>query len=292
MTKTTNTPETTLKDKAVLVRFSDRVWQGGMVDRKVSKEVEETHKAKINTGHYWKRLVPKAAIRPRANAGNAARNFHISNTLPWMDGGTRILPVANFEAYMAGIRKLMSAAQKEEKKLFADYSAWIDEAKRSHGSLFNPDHYPTLAELKTKFGIDIDVLPLPNVSDWRVDLSTEQVKTMKAHAEEKMNDIHREGLVELYSRLDEMLEKANERLSDPEATFRDSLIKNIRELVELLPRMNISGDKHLEAIRKEVEEKISKTSPEDLRLDPAKRSKVAKASADIRKKMAAFMTTK
>ena len=281
-----------IKTRAVLVKFTDSVWQGGMIDSNVGLEVQDAHKALVNTGHYWKRLVPKSAIRPRANAGNAARNFHIANTLPWMDGGTRILPVANFDTYMAGMRKLITAAQKEESKLFADYAGWKDEAKRTHGSLFNETHFPTLAQLRGKFGIDIDVIPLPNVTDWRVDLSDEQMDAVRQRAEDKINSIHREGVVELYQRLSDMVEKVKERLSDPEATFRDSLIKNIRDFTTLIPKLNISDDKQLEAVRKDVEKNIAAMAPEDLRADPVARSKVAKHAADICKKMSGYMTTK
>lgn len=278
------------KDRAVLVRFSDRVWMGGMVDKKAGEAVRTSFSVKAaNVGHYWKRLIPKAAVRPRANAGNAARAFHMANTLPWMEGGIRILPATNFDEYMAGMRKLIQKAEVEEKKLIKEYPTWIDEAKRTHGKLFNADHFPSAGELRDKFGISIDVMPIPNVADWRVELGEEQVKELRAQAEAKFAAVQAEGIAELYERLQDVLEHAKERLSAGDAVFRNTLVTNIKDLCKVIGRMNVTGDKNLEAIRKETEAKLAGLTPDVLRADPGLRSKAAKDAAEIMKKMGAFM---
>ncbi len=278
------------RDRAVLVHFRDRVWMGGMVDQKASEQVRQQAGAKsANIGHFWKRLIPKAAIRPRANAGNAARAFHMQNTLPWMENGARILPVGNLQEYMSGMRKFIQAAEAEEKKLLKDYPDWIKEAKRTHGKLFNEDHYPTVASLRGKFGIEVNVMPIPNIADWRLDLNEEQVKELQKDAEQKFAAIQQEGIMEMYERLAEVLDHAKERLGSSNAVFRNSLVSNIKELCTMIERMNVTGDKNLEAIRKEVKEKLAGLTPDVLRADVGLRTKASKDASDIMKKMAAFM---
>jgi len=278
-----------LKDRAVLVKFTDRAWRGGMIDKQVGADVMKANDAKSNVGHFWKRLVPKAAIKPRANAGAAARIFHQQNTLPWLEGGVRILPVANFQVYMDGMRKLISKAEGEEKKFLKDFPQWIAEAKRTHGKLFNENHFPSIDELTRKFGIEIDVIPLPNIADWRVDLDAEQVKELRKKAEQQMAAVQSEGIKELYSRLQELLEHAQKKLDDPEGVFRDSLVGNIKHLVGLIGKLNVTGDKNLEAVRKETEAKFKDVAAETLRADPVARSKAAKDARAIMKKMSAYM---
>ena len=278
-----------LKDRAVLVKFSDHAWRGGLIDRAVGDQVSKDAGAKVDTGHYWKRLVPKAAIRPRFNASNAARGFHLANTLPWLEGGVRILPVANFRTYMEGIRKLIAVAESEETKFFKDYPNWILEAERTHGKLFKKEQFPTPDELKSKFKIEIDVIPLPNIADWRVDLDAGQVKALREEAERKMATVQADGITELYSRLQDLLEHANKKLDDPEGVFRDSLIGNIKQLVGLIGKLNVTGDKNLEAVRKETEAKFKDLVPETLRADPVARTKAAKDARAIMKKMSAYM---
>ena len=41
-------------------------------------------------------------------------------------------------------------------------------------------------------------------------------------------------------------------MADPKKVFRDSLVENARELCELLPKLNMTDDPNLEAIRKEL----------------------------------------
>lgn len=280
---------TTLRDKAMLVKFTDHVWIGGTIDRKVGKEIEAAAGATQNTGHYWKRLIPKAALNKRINIGSDARLFHYTNTLPWMEGGIRILPAANFADYMAGMRKRQTAAVTADRQFFAEYQSWIDEAKRVQGTLFNEHDYPSADQIKGKFGFEIDVVPLPNIADWRVDLGEEQVTELRREAEQKFALLQTEGLTELYKRIQQALEHAQERLGDDKAIFRDSLVDNIKTICRQVANLNVTGDKGLEIVRKETEEKLAGLMPNTLRTDPVARSKAANDAREIMRKMSSFM---
>lgn len=276
---------TDLKDRAVLVKFTDRCWMGGKIDSEVSAKVHKDAGAKADTGHYWKRLVPKAAIRPRANAGNAVREFHMNQTLPWMEGGVRILPVANFKKYTDGMRKLIAKAEEEEKKFIKEYPEWVKEAKKTHGKLFNEAHFPTASEVRAKFGIDFDIIPLPNVADWRVNLDKAQVDELKRAATAKFEEVLKDGVRELYERIGDQLKHINESLSDPDKVFRDSLIKNLQELLDIVGTLNVGGDKGLDDVAKALRTKFKDVKPQELREDGEKRSKAAKDAREIMKKM-------
>lgn len=280
-----------LKDRAVLVKFTDRVWVGGTRDNKVSAEIEEANDAKKGTGHYWKQLVPKVALKDRINVSGNARNFHDKNTNPWLGGGVRILPAANFTEYMAGMRKLQAEADAAVSKFCSEYVQWIAEAKKTQGRLFKAEQYPDPSTIANKFGFKVDVMPLPNIADWRVDLSEDQVKTLRAEAEQRYADVQKEGVMELYERLQKLLDRAQKKLSDKEAVFRDSLIGNVKDMVGVIARLNVTNDPGLEAIRKETEEKLVPLSPETLRLDPDARNSAATTASSIMSKMAAYMGT-
>lgn len=278
-----------LKDRAVLVKFTDRVWIGGARDSKVSEEIEVANDAKKGTGHYWKQLVPKVALKERVNISGTARAFHDHNTNPWLGGGVRILPAANFTEYMAGMRKFQGEAETAVQKFCSEYVQWIAEAKKTQGRLFKAEQYPDPASVADKFGFAVDVMPLPNIADWRIDLSEDQVKALRIEAEQRFADVQKEGITELFERLQKLVERAQKKLSDKEAIFRDSLIGNIKEMVELVSRLNVTNDPKLEAIRKETEEKLTGLSPEALRLDPDARNSAATAASAIMSKMASYM---
>ena len=90
-----------------------------------------------------------------------------------------------------------------------------------------------------------------------------------------------------YRRLGEAVERVGERLREDEngkpLVFRDSLIENIRELVDVVPRLNIFADDDLAMLCREVKDKFAGIEPDALRpsgrFDPDLRRQV-KRDAD------------
>lgn len=280
-----------LHERAVLVRCVEHTWMGGTIDRKASKEITDSKGAKADVGHFWLRLVPKAAIRPIANAGNAVKHFYRRNTLPWLDGDVRMLPASELDTFLKELRKLIADRAKEEQKFYQSYNSWRDDARKSHGALFDESKYPALETLKGKFGFDVDVLPVPNVQDWRVNLADDQVAELRKKVAQRFIEAQQAAMRELCESLFELVEHAHNRLSDPEATFRNSLVDNIKKQLEIVARLNVTGDKTLDDLRKEVSAKLAAHKPDELRTDPDKRKKAANDARDIMKKMSAYMGT-
>ena len=81
----------------------------------------------------------------------------------------------------------------------------------------------------------------------------------------RLNDAQRD----LYRRLGEAVERVGERLREDEngkpLVFRDSLIENIRELVDVVPRLNIFADDDLTMLCREVKDKFAGIEPDALR---------------------------
>jgi predicted secreted Zn-dependent protease len=78
-------------------------------------------------------------------------------------------------------------------------------------------------------------------------------------------------------------------LSTPDAVFRDSLVGNIEELVELIPGLNVLDDPKIEAVRQEVIKKLTPYTPKEIRKDPELREDLAGEAKAIVDKMAGFM---
>lgn len=278
-----------LKDRAILVKYTERCWVGGMHDREVSHEIEDAKGAKRGTGRYWKRLIPRAALKPLLAVFNEARTFHTAMTLPWLGSGVRILPAANANEYLTGMRQRRGKMLNELRKFLKDYDSWIAEAERTQVKLFRRSDYPSVEQVEAKFGFEVDVTPLPSIADWRVALSAEQAEEVRAQAVASMEKAHAEGVQEMFGRLQEVLQHAQEKLSDDEAVFRDSLIGNVKDMVELLAKLNVTGNAELEAVRKETEEKLASLKPATLREDKTVRRQAATAASAIMAKMASFM---
>jgi len=68
---------------------------------------------------------------------------------------------------------------------------------------------------------------------------------------------------------------------DVSPIFRDSIIENIRELVSLLPSLNITNDPALEQARRDLESDLAGVDPEILRESKETRKEIAEKADQI-----------
>lgn len=282
-------PMKSLRDKAMLVKFTDSVWMGQRRDSAVQKKISETYETKGKRGYFNKLLVPKDTLEARIQKGLEARRFHNSNTLPWLDDGVRVLPAANFQNYIAGMRQREAEAKAAEQAI---YKNW-EEIKRTGmillGKMANPADYPTLEQLKSKFAFSLIILPLPETADWRIDVPKKELADLQHNAELALAQVQESFVQEMWERLSDVVGHCQERLAKDDATFRNSLFDNIKKMVELLPKLNVVSNPQVEAMRKEIEAKLAKQTPDEVRADPGLRKKVAQDAAAIMKKMRGYM---
>ena len=74
--------------------------------------------------------------------------------------------------------------------------------------------------------------------------------------------------------------------------FRDSMISNIRDLVDVVPRLNIFGDDELARLCEQVKDKIASVEPDSLRpsksFDPIARARVKRDADELMEKFAGY----
>ena len=280
-----------LNTRAMLVNLSITSWTARKHDKKITAEVAANHNASEAMGRYNKLLIPADAPTYKAvgQAANAARTAHYEQTLPWADDGARILPATNYIEYSRRLQVLRTEFDNAVRAFVADYPTLQANAQRVLNGLYNADDYPTVTELRDKFSFGTRVMPLPDAGDFRVTLDADDVQSIRAEIEHNVNESIAQAQGDLYNRLFTAVSRMVERLSDDKAIFRDSLIINLRELCDLVPRLNLTGDANLEALRVRIEKSLALFEPDDLREDKALRASVAKIAAKIQNDMSAIM---
>jgi hypothetical protein len=73
-----------------------------------------------------------------------------------------------------------------------------------------------------------------------------------------------------------------------EHPFRDSLVTNMVKLVEVLPKLNLTGDVDLERLASEVKSSLL-VDPARLRRSDKVREETARAASEIAERMAGYM---
>lgn len=269
---------TTLQDRAMLVTLTISEWTNRRYDKQVSAEVETTHGAK-DAGRYNKILVDRKTLEPISKVLGAAYAYHIGKTLPWADKGDRLLPGSLFMDYTDSMRQYKSEVEKRVNDFKAIYPQLVQDARNRLKTMYNPADYPDVKDIGERFAINVSFSPVPSAGDFRVNLNEEYVESIKSEITERTNARQVEALNHCWSRIRDVVGKIHERLADQDAVFRDSLISNARELVEVLPHLNLTNDPAL--AKAEAEVRALLLDPAALRTNPSARSETAKRAADI-----------
>jgi hypothetical protein len=285
--------ESNLSKRAMLAALNIGVWSATKHDKRVSDEVAARHGANNNAGKYRKRLLPQdqTPLEKIKQAATIAREFHYKNTLPWAQDGTRILPKDNYFNYVESMRKFRQDFEAGVKEFTPKYPSLVEEARTMLGDMWQPADYPGAAEIEAKFSFDNVFLPFPDEKDFRIEIGEEEVKEIKRGMMKRSSEAVQDAMRDAWGRLYEAVNHTVERLADPEAIFRDSLIGNLDSLCDVLPRLNLQEDKYLDQMCSEVKAKLASRSPKQLREDKEVRKAATTDAQDILSMMSAYMGT-
>jgi hypothetical protein len=277
-----------LNDRALLVQLNVSQWTARKYDKRASKEVTTAHGAASAAGRFNKSLLPMNDRLDNVHKKTThIRTKYYDNTLPWGMDGTMMLPTSNYLQFMSDFRKEKGEWESLVQDFLTEYDQMKMDAQRILGSLYDPADYPGVLELRHKFKMDMAVFPVPS-SDFRVAIGSEELTRIQQDVERRVKDAEQTAMKEVWQRLFDRVKHMAEKLADPKAIFRDSMVENAQEICAMLPRLNFNDDPQLEAMRQEVEMKLLK-HPEALRNDPDLRQDTAAAAKEIMDKMGAFM---
>lgn len=277
-----------LNDRALLVQLSISQWLARKYDKKITKEVATTHGTTIDAGRYNKSLLPMHNLLDSVHKkATVVREAYYKNTLPWGIDGTMMLPATNYLQFMTEFRKQKSDWVSLVNNFVDEYPTLVQNAQTILGSLYDPADYPSQEAIRDKFRMDMAVFPVPS-SDFRVSIASDELSRIQQDVEARVMNAQQQAMTEVWQRLFDRVKHMAEKLSDPKAIFKNSMVENAREICALLPRLNFADDPNLEALRREVEDKLLK-HPEALRNDPDLRSDTAEEARRIMAAMGSFM---
>jgi hypothetical protein len=268
--------------QAMLVNLSVGMWRGRKHDAVVSQKAN-TKWAKTNkAGRYHKRLLAGAAPSHSAlvTAAHVARILHRKHTLPWEDEGSRILPTENYFTYVEAIREAKAEFEELLEQFLVEYPQLIERAKTLLGVMFNRRDYPTAEQMRHKFHFAVQFSPLPSGDDFRVSLPAAELKTMARGIEDRITQAVSESLDDLWTRLGDAVSDLREKLDDGKY-LRDTMVERVREVAEILGRLNLTKDAKLEQTRKRVLKDLSELKVDVLKENDQVRSAAAKKADAI-----------
>ena len=280
-----------LNDRALLVQLNISQWTARKYDKTATQQVADANNTTMGAGRYNKSLLPMNDLLDHVHKkATLIRQKYYDNTLPWGMDGTMMLPTSNYLNFMSEFRKEKGEWESLVQTFVDNYDSLQTAAQRVLGSLYNESDYPLRWEVADKFSMDMAVFPVPS-ADFRVSIASAELLRIQQDVEKRVADAQGKAMNEVWVRLHDRVKHMAEKLADPKAIFRDSMIENAREICALLPRLNFADDPNLEAMRQDVESKLIK-HPDALRNDPDLRRDTAAEAKKIMDAMSVFMGAK
>jgi len=288
-----------LSQRAMLMTLSLTAWSARKLDKRITDETNSRHGAGHDAGRYNKMLLSKDALAEIARIDAEIRTHYYQVTSPWLDReGTRILSSVNAVAELQWFQAKRHEREDAVSRFVDGYPAFVDAARVRLNGMFSEADYPPVSTIAGKFRFSVSVDNVPDAGDFRVAMADGQADDIRREIEARSNAAVETVIRDCYTRIAEHVGKMSERLkaykpaigdNKAEGIFRDSLVENVRDLVNLLPALNITGDPALSQIASRMTA-LCQEDASALRDLPAVRESVARDADAILADVTAYLS--
>ena len=258
-----------ISSSAMLVELNISTWTGRKLDKQVSAEIDTQKQTTTRAGNYNKKLFADEPTFDAISkfAGNA-RTFHYHATMPWSDSGLRLLTTAMYFDYQKMISQMEMDFSGLVDEFLNNYQDMVLRAQHKLGTMFNVHDYPDPDSLRDKFRFSVKFSPVPDVGDWRVDIGNDAQQVLKESYANAYTANLETAYKDVWTRTHEALVNMSAKLSgNQKQIFRDTLVTNVKEMIDLLDKFNITGDVKMKQAKVKIENALLGVTPDALRED-------------------------
>jgi hypothetical protein len=284
-----------LSERAILATLNVSQWTARKLDRGETTSLNRRHGLSVEAARVNKNLLPFGTeLQQLQQVTSAIRKAFDQHTLPWGIDGMRILKSDAYMDFSQMARLWQDDWEQARDAFLAAYPTLKIEAAKVLGPLYDESDYPEGRSLDRLFRFDIRFMPIADERDWRIDVGDEQRTRLEQDIRARLQEVEQAAMGEAWERVHDVVSKTVERLADPAAIFRDSLVNNAIELCGMMPSLNLTNDPEMEGVRQTIERTLAKFAGnvDALRHDPVEREDAAGRLAEVMRRMAGYMPQK
>lgn len=281
-----------MTESAFLVRLSITQWSPNKLDKQATEKTRADAGANAKSGvRVYKKLVSASALDAVVSAAGAARADHRLRTVPWQYDGPGAIAAAGYTDYCKAMEGHRACFNVAVAKFVEAYDREREEQRGNLGDLFNPLDYPPANEVEGAFSFSVAAEPMPESAHFKgAGLSEKEAEEIRFGIEARHKAAMAQAQAEAWDRITVHVEKmiAKLRAFKPatddhkaDGIFRDSLVGNIQELVNVMPSLNITNDPDLTAVTTRLQTELCALTAGQLREDDGARDGVATAAESI-----------
>ena len=276
MSKIVQLPKKKNKVNALLVKLSIGIFSNSRQDPEITQDVKKRRKLGIGAGKWVKYKLPDKCLEPLRKFAGEVRTWHYNHTSPWEEG-YRLLGAKLNEKYEQQMVKFAARFYELVEQFLKQYPQYIEAAKTMHGPTFELSDYPSRGAMKAQFHIGREYYPVPKPEHFNAGMQELYGTALTAITEKKIGD----AVTDTWGRLMKPVLDMAQKLSSPEKIFRDTLVENVKEMVALVPELNLTDDPKLMEAALIIEKELAALDVEKLREDKVVRKDAAEKAKNI-----------
>ena len=281
----------TIASSSILVELSIGQWEGRIKDKKASAAVTENNNADSGTATVTKKLLAHCAeLEAIGKFTSKARKALSDMTMPWSDLGQRLLATTMHDKYHHTMTGFQAEFYTLRDEFLGVYNWRMAEVQAKLGGLYVETDYPSVEDLSHRFRFNINYLTIsPESKDHRIELGEEALSIVMDSNRTYYQRQFEGAMNNIWKRTHAVLTRMSEKLTVNGAgvthnrhgspLFRDSLVDNVIEMVDMLELCNVSGDSQMAAMRLQLDEALHGVTADGLRTSPSLRAET-KAAVD------------
>lgn len=274
-------------------------WTAYKKDKKATQQVKELNHVKddVDAGSFNKMILPGCVELDKLKSyiGGTRNEFYL-RTAPW--GEQRGMRVGKAEDHMermqwfgdrvAGLKPLLDA-------FAAVYLPSIQSLEFELNDMFNPEDYPPVEVVLSKFQLRLSVVPLPNVNDIRVlteipDHVKQEIEAqITADLQKSYDSTVAAAFQQLYTPLAHMAVTLKGYHDGKIKKLYDSVVENVRTMANAARMMNVSRNADLEKLADAAEALVADVTAKDLKESDGTQVIVGKKAQELANRIAKFL---
>lgn len=215
-----------------------------------------------------KDLIEKSVLRPIRQQAQCANEYLHNRALPFNIRGIYYLPNSSIHDALEKIKSFEETFNYKVEEFCTQYVQYRDEARIRLNGHFREQEYPSVRDIRDKFGWNLQIMQFSAPSQLQL-VSSEMYREAKLKFDQEIEEFRFNSMALLRSRFSELVEHVCDRLT-PDADgnrkiFRNSTVDNLKEFIEGFSHLNITDDSSLAEEVNKVSMLIDGMDPEMLR---------------------------
>lgn len=228
---------------------------------------------------------------------NSVYTYHVDNTFPSTERGSRIIGTHFLDEYKRNMRDMIESVNRAKAQLLPNYDQYVQldiQDRTEHARITGKpttvslDEYPTASEFDSRTYLQLRLLPLPDQSHFLFDVDQADVDSIHNYVREIESAVRVDTVKRLFEPVSRLIEKVSQPIEKGKR-FRDSTVTNVSDAIEAFKKLNIDDDPQLSQMVRDLDQEIKQYSIDALKESPVMRQEAREKLDAIANRMQAFM---